>query len=421
MNDDFDDLEARLKKADVSQPVVDSAVLETATTSKTLKLPNPRAFRFGLASVASLAALAVFSTTLPQPGPTIQLASSGFAADSSAEDSMIVDDFPGWLTAYEYTPSTDLSTDGSRGAVYELSLNGDPRARLQDFASLFGEQGRVQLEDYSTDFFPSYYLQTDDSYFSLRWHGSAMINYSSKRNWLPDECYQREEQELLQSDPDSIEECRPLPVVELPSEQVLREQAYELISAAGYPGTKQDLEINRYQWGAEASAAISANGEETAIQWYVSWDQTAQISNVSGHLATIEYVGDYDTISPVEAVDRIQDGYWFGVPASSNYEEGIMESDLQVSSENISESTPEDFNDSEPIPTEPFPEPGEFEEETIEVTVGSAKTVTLLLEDANGKGWLVPGYLLQTNQGWFESVISLQQGVIQPPTSETVQ
>ena len=418
MNNEFDDLEARLKKADVRQPALDDSVLETATQAKQLNLPNPRAYKFGLTGVASLAALAVVATVLPQPGPNIQLASSSLASDSSVESSMIGDDLPGWFNSYEYLASDNLSKDSSQGSVYELVLSGDPRAKLQEFASVFGDQGRIQLEDYSTDFFPSYFLETEDSYFSLRWHGSAMINYSSKRNWLPEECYQLEEQEMLRTDPESIEICNPLPVDELPSEQDLANQAYELISSAGYPGEKRDLTINRYQWGAEAFASTYVGGVETAIQWYVSWDQTAQISNVSGHLATAEYKGEFETIGAFEAVDRIQDGYWFGVPAPSSYNQGIADSDMQVSNDAVSESVPEESMEPEPIPTEPFPEPGEIEQETTQVLIESAENAALLIEDANGKGWLVPGYLLQTDQGWFESVVSLKQGVIQPPRSE---
>jgi hypothetical protein len=29
--------------------------------------------------------------------------------------------------------------------------------------------------------------------------------------------------------------------------------------------------------------------------------------------------------------------------------------------------------------------------------------------------WLVPGYLLFNDQGWFDSIVSLEEGVIQLP------
>ncbi len=418
MNNEFDDLEARLRKADVEQPALDDSVLETATKSKKPNLPNHRAYKFGLTSVASVAALVVLVTALPQPGPTIQLASSNLVADTSAEDSSIAEGLPGWFSPYEYTASENLSESGSQGAVYELALEGDPRSKMRDFASLFGETGEIRLEEYSTDFFPNYSLETEDSYFSLGWHGSAIINYSSKRNWLADECYQRDEQETIESVPESQENCEPLPVAELPSEQELTDKAFELISAAGYPGTRENISVIRYQWGAEAYAATFIDNQETAIQWYVAWDQTAQISSVSGHLAIPEYVGDFDTVGASEAVGRIQDGYWFGVPAPSNYDRGVTNFDTPVSSEPIPDSLPDEMSGGESsasgsLPSEPMPE--DFEMEAIQLTIESATEAILLIEDANGKGWLVPGYLLQTSEGWFESVVSLDQGVIQPP------
>jgi len=35
--------------------------------------------------------------------------------------------------------------------------------------------------------------------------------------------------------------------------------------------------------------------------------------------------------------------------------------------------------------------------------------------DSLGNYWLVPGYVLFNDQGWFDSVISLEEGVIELP------
>ncbi|HEY7796968.1 MAG TPA: hypothetical protein VIB61_04270, partial [Microbacteriaceae bacterium] len=292
-----------------------------------------------------------------------------------------------------------------------------PSQRLKDFAEIFEQQGNVELEQWSTEFFPSYKLETDEAYFSLYWHGSGMINYSSKRNWLPEECYLTDD-ELV--DPENRTEsragCEPLPTVEMPSEQVLASEAFELISLAGYQGQMEDIEVERYEWGASAFATTSVDGIQTAIEWYISWDQTGQISNVSGHLAKAVNVGVFNTISPSEAVSRISEGYWFGAAPRSFYEYSIQESSISqpveppLSDNEQAVEAPVSEEDIEMIPVEPLPEPGEVE--IIELTVESSTSATLLIEDSEGTGWLVPGYLLETDQGWFESIVALEEGVV---------
>ena len=288
-------------------------------------------------------------------------------------------------------------------------IEGNPSQRLREFAEIFGQEGSVELEQWSTEYFPSYKLETDEAYFSLYWHGSAIINYSSKRNWLSEDCYLTDE-ELVDPEMEVVRGsgCEPLPTVPMPTADVLAQEAYETISKAGFDGNLSDIVVERYEWGASAFASTSVDGVETAIEWYVSWDQTAQLSNISGHLAKPQRIGEFDTISPVDAVSRIADGYWFGAAPRSFYEYTFAEAALEA---------PEDdeFLDEEmeTLPVEPFPEPGEIE--SIELIVEDATEATLLIQDSEGKGWLVPGYLLRTDQGWFEPVVSLQTGVIEPP------
>jgi hypothetical protein len=40
--------------------------------------------------------------------------------------------------------------------------------------------------------------------------------------------------------------------------------------------------------------------------------------------------------------------------------------------------------------------------------------------DANGEVWLVPGWILINDQGWFGAVISLIEGVIELPKESEV-
>ena len=43
------------------------------------------------------------------------------------------------------------------------------------------------------------------------------------------------------------------------------------------------------------------------------------------------------------------------------------------------------------------------------------KATLLLLWDAEGNAWLVPGYAMQQPEGWWNAVVSLVEGVIALP------
>ena len=44
-----------------------------------------------------------------------------------------------------------------------------------------------------------------------------------------------------------------------------------------------------------------------------------------------------------------------------------------------------------------------------------AESALLSVWDANGEVWLVPGFILVNDQGWFGAVISLIEGVLELP------
>ena len=54
--------------------------------------------------------------------------------------------------------------------------------------------------------------------------------------------------------------------------------------------------------------------------------------------------------------------------------------------------------------------------EVVDVTVDTAEpTLLLLMWDADGGAWLVPGYAMKVSEGWWSSVVSLVDGVIALP------
>jgi hypothetical protein len=75
----------------------------------------------------------------------------------------------------------------------------------------------------------------------------------------------------------------------------------------------------------------------------------------------------------------------------------------------------------EPAPIEPAPiEPAPIEPEVITVTVVSAEAALLSIWDSAGDVWLVPGFILVNDQGWWSSIISLIEGVIALPEPSTI-
>jgi hypothetical protein len=59
---------------------------------------------------------------------------------------------------------------------------------------------------------------------------------------------------------------------------------------------------------------------------------------------------------------------------------------------------------------EPMPTP-----EVVDVTIDNATPTLLLLWDVDGNAWLVPGYAMQMEEGWFNAVVSLIEGIIALP------
>jgi hypothetical protein len=73
----------------------------------------------------------------------------------------------------------------------------------------------------------------------------------------------------------------------------------------------------------------------------------------------------------------------------------------------------------DPAPTE-TPEPAPIEPEVITLTVVSAEAALLSIWDSAGDVWLVPGFILVNDQGWWSSIISLIEGVIALPEPSTM-
>ncbi|MDP4756697.1 MAG: hypothetical protein NWR78_06085, partial [Aquiluna sp.] len=217
--------------------------------------------------------------------------------------------------------------------------------------------------------------------------------------------------------------CDPKPTPELiPAEAELVRQAVELFRGVGTEVDSSLARVWRDDWGASVNFPNIQNGINTGMDFYVGWDMAGQISYASGYSFRLLERGEFDTISALDAVPRIADGRWYGGAANHYYENLYVTSDVAVSSpmlrsaeEEVSidaeiEADGEKVEISEPEPGIVFEEP-----EVMDLMIVRSETATLSVFDAAGNFWFVPGYLLFNEQGWFDSIISLEEGIIQLP------
>jgi hypothetical protein len=433
MNEKFEELEKRLRAADplVSETPLSEAIVARAALSEGTKAPlttRLQRLAFSGSALASVGAFAlVVSLALP-PAPLIKMAAnSGSVAmsqDASRESSskMI---WPGYYE-YEYDYSA-LSTQAGKGKVYQLKLSGSPEDRLKAIAALFGVEGKVSMPEYSTPEYPSYRVGTDQQSVGVNWAGSGNWYYS----FWDEDSFKCQTRVIENEDGSTYEACEPVSSPDLmPSESQMRQQAQELFSKTGLTVAAGDIKVNRSEWGGYASAALQIDGVDTAMEWGMNWDVSGRISYAYGHFAEVVDRGQFDTVSEQDAAARIKDGRWYGSPASSHYAVGTaMARDMgstetitvdpapvetkpgagEGSSEGSEGSAPDVIEEGEVIEVEPI------EPEIIKLKLTSAKEAMLLIYDQSGGAWLVPGYLLYNDKGWFDSIISLVEGVIELP------
>ena len=168
---------------------------------------------------------------------------------------------------------------------------------------------------------------------------------------------------------------------------------------------------------------MTLNGTPIPLESYLGWGADGEISYASGYSVEIVSRGDFGTISALDAVKRISDWRWYGSVASSYYEQyySEMSATSSLARDDSMASSGDDFTAEEPMSVEPEKpaEPTEpiepTEPEIIDVLVNRAETALAAAYDGSGNMWLVPAYILHNDQGWFDVIISVEEGVIQLP------
>ena len=357
----------------------------------------------GLGGVA-VAATAVFAVMPSNPAPLINLAQSqpqreGLTS-SDAKMSMWVE--------YEYVAGSGLSTAAGSDQVYQLKLNGSPEALVEKLAARFGVEGKLSKETYDEGKTYNYFFgnkaNPENASVSVYWTGTG--------SWYFGDYSKHSEN------------------VNLPTKASALATAREIFADTGLDVSEDAIIVTSGDWGMVAQASLQVGGEDTALEWMVNWAPNGEIIGVSGHSVSVEAKGTFGTISAKDSVKRLGDWRYGGAAASSYYGGGMamMSRGGTVSSDVIEsgtepsvEPTAEPYDDTTVEPTDvtteepsidPIPEP---KPEKVVMKLVSSKKTHLLIWDANGGAWLVPGYMLKNTDGWYSSVISLVDGIIALP------
>jgi hypothetical protein len=473
MNKPTDDsLDDRLRNSDPAGPgvKVSSKALPKSATSghnplrdwwltTSTRVRRSLAGGVGVAAAASVVVAGTFGT---MSGPLIVLAENAGPESMSARASDAIDSkmmMP--YLSYEYVAGDNLSTSTGRGRVYRLDLAGTPESVLRTAAAYFGVSGEPQKSQYFDAAWPSFVVGPEDGSapsITVGWSGTGSWWYNNPAAYPEQKCLQ---ENRVGKGANAYIECteyEPAITGLNPDEAETRRLASEFFTAMGVAFDPADITVMADEWSSFASVALVVNSQKTAIEWSISWSGNGELSYAQGNAVTIVDAGEFDTVSDAVAVERLADWRWFG-SGPMDYQGGMWATRSSVepsfdavtgeSGEAVettepavdptepavdpteepapSETTePVPSETTEPVPAEtdapviepteaPIPLPTEPEMPVQTITINESKDVLLLVWDANGNAWLVPGVALTGTDSWWQTVISLVEGVIQLP------
>ncbi len=421
----------------------------------------------GGVGVTAAALVIVAGALSPANGPLIVLADSPNPQPAAAGSSAVSDSKMMMMpfVNYEYVAGDNLSTSSGRGHVYRLNLNGTPESVLQRAATYFGVMGAPQKSQYFDPNWPTYVVGPEDGTspsVTVSWTGTGSWWYSNPAAYPEQACLH---EHRVGKGSDAYVECteyEPAITGLNPSESETRRLASEFFKSMGVSFDVADITVMVDEWSSFASIAIKVAGHPTAIEWSMSWSGNGEISWAQGNSVSIVDAGEFGTVSDAAAVDRLADWRWFGSGPTnfqggmrlmkSSVDAGFGVSEGDVAPSDASETTepadpdtdptaepsseptqaPAPVDTAEPEPTDtaapvvepsdsPTAEPTEPEIPVKTITIDKAESALLLVWDASGDAWLVPGVALTGVDSWWQTVITLVDGVIElPPASEPI-
>ena len=432
MNEEFE-LESRLKKADPatgSERLPDSVVFSAIQSKSRTRSFSYKNVRLGVGSASAGAFALIAALVLPgalAPAPLFSLASGGGAtnlaapAGDAAESKIAGGYWTGW-TEYNYV-ADGLNSDGGRGKVYKAELLGNPNDLMTKLATIFDVPGEVKQDEWSTEEYPSYSIAGDDYSLNLYWSGTGSWSYSrwDQTAWectgpAVDPATEASSDTSISSD-ENLDAREPVCSGPTPTPELIptkAEMTSQLNTILGKLETSLDTSLMtsyRDDWGSSLNIPYVIEGMELPISFYIGWDMRGELSYVSGNSFELKEAGEFNTISAEDAVSRIADWRWSGSAPNSLYN---SMSDLRAATSEVMVDpavTEEGIAPGESFPSDSVP----TEPTVVDLIVNRAETAMLGVWDASGGFWLVPGYILYNDQGWFSPIINLIEGVITLP------
>lgn len=420
----------RIKNADPATTVeLDETLIESSIESGNRKAKAARRRTSFLAAAGSgVLALSVFAnmsfgpsnqtgliTLGAQQGnasATSELSAGRDAAPMTSDKMMWINPF-----TYEYVAGSGLSADGSSAHVYKVELDGDADVVLANLMRIFGVKGTTtQTIDMGPDA-PGYQMLTAGSQdgtgksINLSWIGSGSWWYSDPSAYPQAECLQMTTPEEGEAYCSNYKEQKPTPEL-VPTAAEAKAEAVKLFKSIGFKVDAADIRVSSDEWGAWASASMQLNGEDTPIEYSVSWSSIGKLASVAGHSMKFADKGEFKTISAKSAVERLTDWRFTGSIASSAYDKYY--SQISQVMPLGSESNTKDLAVPD-ISIDPVAEPTPT---TVVVEINKAVKTHVMIWDASGNTWLVPGYIFIGDGSYISPVFSLEDGVVALPPKE---
>jgi hypothetical protein len=472
----FDDTADRLRRStERTAPELSPEIVASATSRPAPRIVNrPRRLQIAGGITLAIAAVTVGALVIGNPAqqaPLFTAGANGQNAPAAERDDASSDlKIANWVN-YEYVPGDGLSDKGGSGHVYQLKRAGTAEDVLRTAAAALGLKGSPAKSQYFDEAYPSYVIGAEDGTapsLTLSWLGTGDWWYNNPAAYPPVVC--EPVPDIAPDDPNAVEPTCETPATTTnlaPSEAEARAIAKELFAKTGLTVSAKSIRVTADEWQTSASANLVVDGVATAIDWGIGWSPNGEIAWAYGHSIDVVDRGSFGTISEKDAVARLADWRWFGA-AGPDYQGGAVtfaaddavaggstsgsggsatekarESDSDPATDpNTPVTSPTDpVAPGEPTPgtdptaepgtepgaeptteptAEPIPEPTLEPEpvptpETVIVTVNVAEATLLQMWDSKGNVWLVPGYAMQNPEGWWNTVVSLVEGVIELP------
>lgn len=422
-----DNLINRLKKADpANESPLSGELIEGAIASGELKAKATRKRNSLLAAVGSgaLALSVVASLTLGQTSPTGLITLGQQQAANSAmagrESSLMTSDKMMMISPFifSYVAGSGLSDETGRDRVYKLELTGESQALLTKLMRTLGVSGEVTTQKIDMgagnpgyEMFSVGEQDGKSKTINLSWVGSGSWWYYDPAAYPESVCATFSKADDGTEFCSNYAEQKPTPEL-VPTVAEARAEAVRIFKSVGFSVDAKDIRVNSDVWGAWASASMTLNGEDTPIEYSISWSSIGKLASVSGHSAKFVDKGEFKTISAKDAVERISDWRYSGAIASSAYEKYYPQP-KQIEPYDSTPTTKDATDgDASLMPAvEPTPTP-------VTVVINESIKTHVMIWDSVGNTWLVPGYIFIGDGNYVNPVFSLEEGVVALPPKQ---